>query len=146
MPTHSVIVRPATQDEINVIVEIHQMAFPGFFLSALGPRFLRELYRGILFDESGILLVCYAQDRPVGFVAGTTQPVGFYSRLLRRKLVNFAAAAMLLLLRRPMFLPRIVRALRKPAEERRAVLNTALLMSLAVDPAVQRGGIGCRSR
>src|SRR5204862_7639511 len=49
--------RPMRKDDVRDVVRIHLDAFPGFFLSFLGPAFLRLLYRGILDDPTGIALV-----------------------------------------------------------------------------------------
>jgi len=39
-----------SSSHINSVVEIHLKAFPHFFLSFLGPRFLREFYGSFLVD------------------------------------------------------------------------------------------------
>jgi hypothetical protein len=39
---------------IEQVVDIHLQAFPNFFLSFLGPRFLREFYAFFLVDPLGI--------------------------------------------------------------------------------------------
>lgn len=125
------------------MASIHLAAFPNFFLSALGRRFLCELYLGILADETGVALVHTSGGEIRGLVAGTVAPANFYGRLIRRRWLRFAFAALGPAIRRPAIIPRLLRAFRKPAEEREAA-DGALLMSLAVDPAAQRGGIGAR--
>jgi GNAT superfamily N-acetyltransferase len=124
------------------IVEMHLRAFPGFFLVFLGPGFLREFYTGLLLDLTGIMFGAFEGDRLVGFVAGTVEPAGLYSRLIRRRKVRFALAAMKPLVRRPTILLRLWRALRKPAESRALGEKTALLMSIAVDPSEQNRRAG----
>ena len=37
-------VRPMAQADVPLVVETHLSAFPGFFLSFLGPRFLALFY------------------------------------------------------------------------------------------------------
>ncbi|WP_305016831.1 hypothetical protein [Mycobacterium tuberculosis] len=41
-------IRPAQASDIAQIVQVHLQAFPGFFLTLMGPRFLRLLYSGFL--------------------------------------------------------------------------------------------------
>jgi ribosomal protein S18 acetylase RimI-like enzyme len=131
-----------TAADVPTVVAIHVRAFPGFFLSFLGPAFLGLLYHGIVDDPTGLAFVAEQPGRGLaGFVAGTTAPAGLYTRLLRRQALGFAVASVPALLRRPTIAPRLVRALAMPS---RAALpaGAALLMSLAVDSGVQRGGHG----
>ncbi|HEX2059303.1 MAG TPA: GNAT family N-acetyltransferase, partial [Thermoanaerobaculia bacterium] len=79
----------------------------------------------------------------VGLAAGTTTQSGFYRSLLRRRVFAFAFAALPAALRRPVILPRLLRALRRPAESASASA-AASLMSLAVDPRAEGQGIGAR--
>jgi ribosomal protein S18 acetylase RimI-like enzyme len=122
------------------VTAIHLAAFPGFFLSFLGERFLRELYRSIAVDPDGIAFVAQNGGRIIGFVAGSVSASGFFRRLARRRWWRFAAASLWPFLRRPRIFPRLLRALYAPP--RPSVEGAALLMSLAVDPAVQRSGAG----
>ncbi len=135
-------VRQATRGDIDAIVSIHLRSFPGFFLAFLGPKFLRELYRSILAESSGVLCVAGSKKKMHGFVAGTVEPSCFYRRLIRRRVFHFIVAAIGPTIRRPSILPRLVRALKKPGESRSMTKGTALLMSLAVDPGAQKQGVG----
>lgn len=135
--------RPAGAADVPRMAAIHLAAFPNFFLTILGRRFLVELYQGILTDQAGVAVVCVAGGEVRGFVAGTVAPANFYGRLIRRRWLRFALAALGPAIRRPAIVPRLLRAFRKPAEERQSP-DGALLMSIAVDPAAQRGGIGAR--
>jgi ribosomal protein S18 acetylase RimI-like enzyme len=130
-------------DDLDAVVDVHMRSFPGFFLTSLGGSFLRELYGAIITDETGIAIVGTGEGGTiVGFVAGTTHPSGFYRRLIARRLWRFAAAAFLPLLRSPRILPRLLRALSLPRKSETSGERAALLMSLAVSPDVQRGGMG----
>jgi hypothetical protein len=51
----------------------------------MGKQFLKELYRGFLIEPSGLCLVEIDRKDVVGFVVGTTQFEGFFSRLLRTR-------------------------------------------------------------
>ena len=124
--------------DVDAATAIHLAAFPHFFLSFLGPRFLRELYRAIVADEESIAFVAADCDHVVGFVAGTGSG-GFYRRAARRRWFRFGAASLGSLLHRPSIALRLLRALYAPP---RTTSTGALLMSLAVDPRVQRSGAG----
>jgi ribosomal protein S18 acetylase RimI-like enzyme len=124
--------------DVDAVTAIHLAAFPHFFLSFLGPRFLRELYRAIVADEEGIAFVAVDEGRIIGFVAGTGSS-GFYRRAARRRWLRFAWSSLGALMRRPLIARRLLRALYAPPK---TSSSGALLMSLAVDPSVKRGGAG----
>lgn len=136
------IVRELREDDVSACAELHVRSFPGFFLSELGPRFLREFYRGFLGDPSALTAVALAADGSVeGVVVGTTSPSGFFSRLLRRRLVGFVLASLAVVLRRPNAIPRLFKAVfyrgQVPVE-----VEGALLSSICVDPSSQSRGTG----
>ncbi|QCX29043.1 GNAT family N-acetyltransferase [Nocardioides jishulii] len=135
-------IRRLEAGDVPACASLHQRAFPSFFLSQLGPRFLREFYRGFLGDPEAVALV--AEDGSggiAGVVVGTHAPAGFFSRLLKRRFVGFALASLLAVVRRPSSLPRLLRAVsyrgQVPIEVR-----GALLSSICVDPDGQGSGFG----
>lgn len=134
------ILRPLLATDISRVVEIHLSAFPEFFLSFLGPKFLHLFYAQAV-ELGEIALVIEVEGSIVGFVVGSACPSGFFKRLLYRKAFLFALAAIPSILRQPSSFLRVARALLKPAEAARPAY-TATLMSLAVDQEAQRGGIG----
>jgi ribosomal protein S18 acetylase RimI-like enzyme len=129
--------RPARHDDLARIVAIHQAAFPGFFLTALGPRFLYAYYRRVLDDPAGVLLVAEGGGGLAGFVAGYLEPASFY-RGLRR----LAWPLALSLLRRPWLAFHAAGRARSVGGSHTS--GAAELASLAVDPAVEGRGIGSR--
>jgi|KBSSwiStaDraftv2_1062776.scaffolds.fasta_scaffold629463_2 GNAT superfamily N-acetyltransferase len=143
-----------TRADLNEVAAVHLRAYPDFFLSRLGLPFLRCLYEEILNDPSGIVLVCRHNLKLQGFAAGTTEPRGFYGRLLLRRWHRFALASVLPVLRNPAIVPRLLNAFRKTKDEPDD--GCGLFMSLGVDPQIQARGIGaalahaflaeCRSR
>jgi len=136
-------IRPMQLFDVKDVVEIHLKSFPGFFLTFLDSRFLSEFYMGILDDPTGFAYVNIDVGCIIGFVAGTSQPAGFYSRLLNRRWWRFALSALIPILKNPLIIPRLLRAIRKPQD----VLNqpeTGTLMSIAVAPEAQGQGIGQR--
>ncbi|HXH37639.1 MAG TPA: GNAT family N-acetyltransferase [Thermoanaerobaculia bacterium] len=132
-------VRPMTVDDVIPVAAIHLNAFPGFFLSFLGRHFLRELYRAIVSDDEGIAFVATSSGQVIGFVAGSASSSGFYRRAAKRRWWRFALASSGAVLRRPLVVRRLLRALYAPPK---TSSEGALLMSLAVDPRLQGTGAG----
>ena len=77
--------RMAASPDLDAIVKIHLSSFPGFFLTLLGGRFLRLLYKEILEDPEGLLIVAEQQNSVVAFAGGVTRQTGFYGRLVRKR-------------------------------------------------------------
>ena len=128
-------------EDIASVAKLHLQAFPFFFLSFLGIRFLQELYSGILNDTSGMAFVFEDQGQLMGFVAGTGNPQGFYKRLLRQRWWRFAWAAIWPALQKPSIIPRLLYSFSRSKGE--DVHNgCATLMSLAVAPEAQGMGFG----
>jgi len=131
-------IREMRTGDLDDVVRIHLAAFPNFFLSFLGPRFLREFYTATIRD--GVALVATSEDRVTGFVAGVTQSQSFYRRLLRRRFIPVSLALVAPALRRPSTLLRVFK--RATSRTIGTTPEGAELMSLAVDPAQQRRGEG----
>jgi ribosomal protein S18 acetylase RimI-like enzyme len=126
--------------DMGQVVVIHLAAFPGFFLSFLGPSFLRLFYsEAVALGE--ICLVATAGGAVVGFVMGSAQPGGFFTKLIRRRVLGFGLAALPAVLRKPSTAARVVRALLKPKQAAKPE-GMATLMSIGVDPGAQGLGAG----
>ena len=129
--------------QLDAIVQIHLASFKGFFLETLGERFLTELYRGFIVSRSGICLVAIDGKDVVGFAAGTTQPDGFFRRLLRRRWHAFVLAGAAALIRHPIRVgKKFLGALRYRGERPVDIPNATLLSSIGVVPGGTRRGIG----
>jgi ribosomal protein S18 acetylase RimI-like enzyme len=133
-------IRTMTASDVRAVTDIHLRTFPGFFLSFLGPRFLELYYAGVCGAPEGIAFVCAVSGvKPAGFVAGTSNPRGFYSRLLRRRWLSFAIASLGTVIKKPAILPRLFRALVHPASNP-AGEDVAGLYSIGVLPEFQGAG------
>jgi ribosomal protein S18 acetylase RimI-like enzyme len=75
-------VRPATDVDADVSAALHAGQISQGFLSALGPGFLRRLYRRIGRSPGSFLLMAVSQGTSVGFVAGSTDVAGLYRSFL----------------------------------------------------------------
>jgi ribosomal protein S18 acetylase RimI-like enzyme len=129
--------RTAKQEDVAAIVAVHMHSFPHFFLTFLGSHFLHTLYRHTLAlpEAIGFVAVDDADDF-MGFVVGVTSQTGLYRKLLRKHWFDFALASLMPAFRRPTIIPRLLRAMRKPAETAESVAE-CLLMSIAVRPEAQ---------
>ena len=134
-------IRPIEFNDIDSIVKIHLATFKGFFLSFLGARFLSLYYSGIYKDSNGIGYVFVEDGKVCGFVAGTADPRGFYSKLLRRDWLRFALASVRAVLKKPSSFMRIARAVLYPSQNLSGD-HIAGLYSLGVIPEKQGAGIG----
>ena len=139
------VIRLASVGEIGAIAAVHRAAFRSFFLTQLGPAFLRGYYATVLECTGGILLVAVQEGSVVGFVAGFVDPPKFYT-LLRKKRMYLGLAALPWLITHPANLARAVWNYRLTQEESRetdpAVAQVAELSSIAVGPDSQGTGTG----
>lgn len=55
---------PIKAAHIQQVVQVHMQGFPEFFLTFLGPKFLREFYNSFSYDPTGIGFV--AEDAETG--------------------------------------------------------------------------------
>jgi len=135
-------IRTMQATDVKQVVSVHLSSFPGFFLSFLGPRFLSVYYSGICAASEGIGFVYLnSSGTPAGFVAGTSNPGGFYSRLLKRDWFKFAMASLLPLFKNPAIATRLLRALSHPATNPVGA-DVAGLFSIGVLPELQGTGAG----
>lgn len=141
LPSTSPVIRVMTPADVPAAVHVHMVGFPGFFLTFLGRSFLRELYMATLTDQDGMGFVAEDNRTVCGFVVGTAQPAGFYSRLIRQRWWRFALASMRPVLRRPAVIPRLFGALSMPSQVTQRE-DRGTLTSIAVLPEAQGQGVG----
>lgn len=138
-------IRNAEVVDLPGIANTHEAAFKRFFLTQLGPAFLREYYRTVLEYSGGILLAAVQDESITGFVAGFINPPEFYT-LLRKKKIRLGLAALPWLIMHPANLARTVWNYRLTQEESRetdpAIAQVAELSSIAVGPDSQGAGAG----
>lgn len=127
--------------DIDQVVRIHLESFPGFFLSFLGPGFLKVYYRAACLDREGICLVSSNEERDVrGFVVGSSSPAGFYRRIFIRHLLGFLLNVIRAVANRPSIIGRLIRTAARAAGKQPQ--RCAGLFSIAVCPAAQGQGVG----
>ena len=120
---------------------LHREGIGTGFLSSLGDRFLRQLYRAIPSCPGGFGFVWREEDgRVLGFIACTPHVGTLYKQVLwRRGFFLFLPLARFLL--RPAVLKRMVQTLRYPGQKT-ADLPPAEVLSIAVDGSTHGRGIG----
>jgi ribosomal protein S18 acetylase RimI-like enzyme len=119
-------------------------AFQNFFLTFLGPRFLREFYGSFLVDPMGIGFVAQEDgtDKVLGAVVGPLAPGGYFKRLLKRRWWAFCLASAAAILKKPTIVGRLFRAVFYRGDAPEAGPPRSLLSSIAVDPGCQGSGVG----
>ena len=134
---------PIETRHMDRIVDIHLRAFPSFFLTFLGPRFLLEIYRVLPGNPETISLVAeeVKTGKVIGFIFGPLIPAGFFRRLLKRRWWRFILASVVPILKKPRIIPRIFRAVFHTGDEPEGPPR-ALLSEVSVDPDYQGIGIG----
>lgn len=130
------LIRAMAPSDLNAVVGIHQKAFPGFFLTRMGPRFLRAYYQAVLdFEESIALMACESETgRLLGFAVGFRDPQGFYALFNSRKR-RLLPTILLAVLRDPGLLPAILRNMRRVEAQAAHPIDAVELSSIAVGEA-----------
>lgn len=141
-PTSNYELRAADPAEVVDVVDLHLEAFPQFFLSSLGPRFLGLFYQGLIDCPSGILLVARSQSHgPTGFVGGAVDESAFFKWLLDNRRVEFLLEAAKLGVRHPNKIPRLWRARRRDASAA-SFPEPASLLTIGTHPTARGTGVG----
>ncbi len=132
-----------TRLDIGEVVRIHQAAFPRFFLTRMGDRFIEGYYSAVLDFPKHIALVAEVEKAGdlAGFVTGFQDPSQFYVFFRRRRRQLWRSTAMALI-RSPSLLPEILRNVRRVATELPVPFDATELSSIAV--ASEGRGIGGR--
>jgi ribosomal protein S18 acetylase RimI-like enzyme len=141
---HGFHIATATVNDCASLASVHAVAFNGFFLTRMGPRFLKVLYAGFCELDGGVCLVARDNRRVIGFLAGTTRPVGFFRELLLKRWWRFAWAAVSGILRNPREVTKRCSSAVLYRGDRPSNIagQPALLSSLAVLPECGGRGVG----
>jgi ribosomal protein S18 acetylase RimI-like enzyme len=134
-------IRRMNQSDVKSVTLIHLKSFPGFFLTFMGGAFLERFYAATISDETHIAFVSLQDEKITGFVVGTTEPRGFYKRLLFRFGGRFLFASIRPVLNHPITILRLFNRLLSSTGTQYAP-DEALLMSIAVLPECEGHGLG----
>lgn len=143
MASADLLIRPMAAADLDAVVAVHRRAFNGFFLTRMGPGFLRGYYQTIIdFDGSIALVGCSADAAGTvqGFAVGFCNPHLFYalfSKRRRRLLPSIALAA----LRDPGLIVQILRNVRRVGAQQDQ-LHPGVVELSSIGVAGQGGGVG----
>lgn len=137
-------IRDAKKEDLQDVVAIHQKAFDGFFLTKLGPAFLRQLYDAFAFRRGGVLRVFCSEDgRIVGFAGGAIEPDSFFRDLKNEKGFAFFIRALPGLIKNPILVfKKLWYAAFYKGEAPSALSQAALLSSIGVTPEMAGKSLG----
>jgi GNAT superfamily N-acetyltransferase len=119
--------------DLDAVVAIHKKAFNGFFLTRMGPRFLRGYYQTVMDFQASVALVAHdtESDRALGFAVGFRDPQGFYALFGQRR-KRMLPAMLLAVLSDPGLAPQILRNMRRVEAQARQPVDAVELSSIAV--------------
>jgi ribosomal protein S18 acetylase RimI-like enzyme len=133
-------IKSLTSKDAKLIAEIHLNAFPNFFLTSLGKRFLAVFYSKILKNEVGYGIGFFENDKLLGFAIGTTTPNGFYKRLAKKNFLPFTLAAIPSFIYNPKKGLQLIQSLR--SQNQSIDEGTGVLLSICTIPTIQNKGLG----
>jgi len=70
------------------VANLHLKAFPNFFLTTLGEKFLKKFYESLLNSPKSFGIATFEGDSLIGFAVGTEQTQGFYRNLVLHNGLN----------------------------------------------------------
>lgn len=141
-------VRLVDSAQVQAFADLHVQAFPGFFLSQLGPKFLALLYTHYLQSEQCACILASddsAGRAPKGLAVAIRQPSLFYKDLFAKHWLAFALRALPSLLKNPLFVAKKLWAAvfyRGDQVESLDAENAVLLSTISVSPQAQGQGVG----
>ncbi len=136
--------RPAVAADAPALAVMHVDRIEEGFLSSLGPRFLRRLYRRIIAAPGSFAIVAVDECGVVGFVAVATDVSALYRAFVVRDGIGAGVVAAPRIARSA---ARVLETLRYPATEAAGGsddLPTAEILSVGVAPRAARRGVGTR--
>lgn len=137
-------IRKVVSEDVDSIVAIHEKAFPDFFLTTLGNKFLKLYYKCLCQSKNAVTLCAEENGVLVGFATSSYLSHGFNTLLIKNNLCKFGLMTMQLLLTNPKAVLRLAKNLEKKTDEN--IVDDkgdyAELYSIAVLPKYQGMGIG----
>lgn len=138
---------PMTPLHAPDVARVHAAAFPGYFLTRLGPSFLSQMYRRLAQDPQAAAVVAQYGDEVVGFAAGVLDRREFTHTFVLDCWPVLAACLAMRSVSRPGIawdmacrVPRLLRG----GRARGAPVEAATLLSIGVLPEFHSQGIGRR--
>jgi ribosomal protein S18 acetylase RimI-like enzyme len=134
---------PMTKEHVGGAVEMHLLAFRGFFLAMLGRGFLREFYKMAAGHEQTVGYVAVdPQNNVVGACFGLIDSGKFFKEILKKRWWAFILQSIIPAVKKPVIIPRLFRALRHRGNLPPCDIHPlGALQSTAVRPDSQALGI-----
>lgn len=129
-------------EHIDQIVEVHYVAFPGFFLTKLGKEVLRVFYRSLLQNKSTLFYGIRNDRELVGFFVASTAPYGLYARIFIENIYSFFGPLMIAFLKNIILLKTMITSIMSSNKYEVTPTYPAALLSICVSPAHAGNGIG----
>lgn len=149
-------------EHLQQVVSLHEECFPDYYLTQLGPSFLRAMYGWYVESPEAIAHVALDGDgRVVGFVAGTIDDTSYRTSLFRARWRPMLAALGRLFVSQPALTLRLLGERKDLAQQALATVltrrspkttgpdvgirrgpSTASLVSIGVEPSARRSGLG----
>lgn len=135
---------PARSADVQGIARVHAEQLPDSPVVLLGMRFARSFYYDALV-RAGLVeaSICRNEDRVVGFISWTKQPLGMMTQGIRRHPLRLATSIGTGLIARPASIREVLLVVRMMRDRRGEESGGALparaveVLSLAVEPAAQ---------
>ena len=112
--TMDITIAKLKSSDLDEIVKIHMEAFPDFFLTFLGPKFLEEFYRSFVNNNDGLGFTAFSEGKIAGAVVGPLYPQGYFKKLLLRRFWAFILASITAICKKPTVIKRLFRAVFLP--------------------------------
>lgn len=145
MKNHAISCRPACVEDVKQVTKVHLAAFPGFFLTTLGPAFLRTMYKAFLLNKGGVFVVDDRDGHIQGFAVGVLKSVGQDRNLVVRFLPQFILSLVPAVVRNPVkVVKRITSQLFTASERTNIPENAVILRSIGIQPSMKGGGVAGR--
>lgn len=136
-------IRPLKKSDISSIVEMHIIAFPGFFMTLMGKRFLVEYYNTVFDYEYSINLIATNNSgESVGFAVGFKDPTKFY-KFLKSRFYNFITPTIYGFLRQPHLILKIFMGFVR-VNNKKIIIENDSSCELSSIGAIKQG-LGCGS-
>lgn len=131
-------------NHLRKVVELHELAFKGFFLTELGSSFLKQYYKSVIRSDKALNLgVIDENSELVGFAITAKISKGFNKSIIKQNFLGFLGIAFKLLILRPKAIYRLFINLEKKSSDFKDDQGDYCeLLSIATHPDKQGLGIG----
>ncbi len=131
-------------NQISKVVELHELAFKGFFLTELGTSFLNQYYKSVIQSEKALNLGVFDENsKLLGFAITAKNSKGFNKSIIKQNFLGFLGIAFKLLILKPKAIYRLFINLEKKSPDIKDDKgNYSELLSIATHPNKQGLGIG----